>query len=126
MKHGHGLVGAEAPDCDVCLIMASSTFESIAGIVFEAILAFEGDNSPVHGRLTVPADMNDPTVNLAMNAWLWLEGPVPYRTGARFTVKLKEACDSRLDSDQMESIQCYHGYTFVGFIYRNHTNGAHS
>jgi hypothetical protein len=117
--HRDPMEAIDRPHYDVSIIMAPATFESIAGVLFEAMLAFDDGRQPLHGKLTVPQDLNDPSLNLAMNAWLWLEEHIVCEAGSRFIVQLKRPCDTTHQSDRIDELKPYSGYTFVGFIHRN-------
>ena len=115
----HPVTGLDHPHYDVSIIMSSATFESITGVLFEAKLSFANVRKPVHAKLVVPKDLNDPALNLAINAWLWLEEDIACAAGDRFILQLKCPCDSAHEPDRIDALKPFSGYTFVGFIHRN-------
>ena len=107
------------PDYDIDLRMSLSNFHAIAGVAFDATIAFGENLQKIQGMLIVPNGYGFSEESSGATAWLWSEDCSDAPTDAKVTVTLGEPCDPMLTQEDQRVLMAQEGLTLEGVVSRN-------
>ena len=107
------------PDYDINLHMSQSNFSAIAGVAFDATIAFGENRQKIQGMLIVPNGNGFSKEISGATAWLWSEGHCNAPAETKITVTLGESCDPMLTQEDQRGLIAQEGLTLEGVVTRN-------
>ena len=107
------------PDYDIDLHMSLSNFHAIAGVAFDATIAFGENLQKTEGMLIVPNGDDFSDSISGTTAWLWSRDCSDAPTDAKVTVTLGKPCGPMLTQEDKLVLKAQEGLTLEGVVTRN-------